>query len=85
MFKCGRYALNSIPLGMRLNLTAAGNCKLQYRYKSVLFLFFCDIITIGNDVSHLEIENCKNKADDVYDLFCRRNQLFNFYDRREII
>ena len=52
---------------------------------SVLFLFICDIITTGNDVSLLEIENRKNKADDVYDLFCRRNQLFNFYDRREII
>ena len=34
---------------------------------SVLFLFICDIITTGNDVSLLEIENRKNKADDVYD------------------
>lgn len=36
---------------------------------SVLFLFICDIITTGNDVSLLEIENRKNKADDVYDFF----------------
>ena len=50
-----------------------------------VFLFFYAIIIEGNDVSPLEIENRKNKADDVYDLFCRRNQLFNFYDRREII
>ena len=52
---------------------------------SVLFLFFCDIITTGNDVSLLEIENRKNKADDVYDFFCRSNQFFNFYGRLEII
>lgn len=40
---------------------------------------------MGNDVSLLEIENRKNKADDVYDFFCRSNQFFNFYDRLEII
>lgn len=36
---------------------------------SVLFLFICDIIATGNDVSLLEIGNRKNKADDVYDFF----------------
>ena len=74
----------TLKFGFQSNLSNNLNAN-SIDTMSVLFLFICDIITTGNDVSLLEIENCKNKADDVYDLFCRRNQLFNFYDGLEII
>lgn len=48
-------------------------------------LLFYGIVLLGNDVSLLAIENRTKKADDVYDLFYRRNKigLFLFLGRKE--
>lgn len=56
MFKCGRYASNSIPLGMRLNLTSAGTIiqTSEYlfidkiRYYSVISFFLAYLFDGSN-------------------------------------